>query len=97
MTQRREVVEREIVSRREVEVLLQLAKELRLPDAVDAQIGLEIGVEFDHLRRITRLLDNEVDEKRFQLRRVSTRSCRYGSDSCGDRCSCRRGFCCGHS
>ncbi len=48
---------------------------LRLFDAVDAEIGFEIGVEFDHFRRITRLLDNEVDQKRFQLatsRRLSS-------------------------
>ena len=67
MTQRREVVERHVLGRLHVEVLGQLAEQLRLLDAVDAQIRFQIGVELDHFRRIAGLLDHEVDQELFQL------------------------------
>ena len=69
MPQCRELVERHPFGGLHVEVLLQLAKKLGLFDAVDAQVGFQIGVEVDHFGRIAGLLDNEVDQKGFQARR----------------------------
>ena len=72
--QRGKVVERQSSARlhrrpqgTDVEILLQLAEELSLLDAVDAQVGFQIGVQIDDFGRIAGLLDDEVDQERFQL------------------------------
>ncbi len=39
------------------------AEHLRLLDAVDPQIGFQIGVEIDHVFGIPGLFDDEVDQK----------------------------------
>ena len=82
MPQRGKVVEREVppsappAPGADVEILLQLAKQLGLLDAVDSQIGFQIGIELDHFGRIARLLDHEVDQKRFQFGRALSGRCR---------------------
>ena len=65
MPQRAEVIQRYGVVYRQAILLPDLAKELSLADAVDPQICLQIGVHFYDLARITRLLDDKVDQKRF--------------------------------
>ena len=79
MAQRGEVVEREVFSRRDVKVLLQLAEQLGLLDAVDSQVGLQVGIELHDLGWIAGLLDDEVHEERFELFSILSRS---------GRCSC---------
>ncbi len=56
------------VPRRDVEVFLQLAEHLGLLDAVDAQVGFQIGVQLDDFGRIAGLLDDEVHQELLQLR-----------------------------
>ncbi len=73
MTQRGEVIQRHVFIGLHVEVLGQLAEELGLLDAVDAQVGFQIGVELDHFGRIAGLLDHEVDHELFQLGRIQAR------------------------
>ncbi len=70
VTKRREVVQRKILRRLYVEVLAQLAEQLGLLDAVDAQVGFQVGAELDDLRRIARVLDDEVDQEALQFLRV---------------------------
>ena len=67
MPQRAEVIQRYRVVCRQAVLLPDLTKELGLADAVDPQIGLQISVHFHDLARITRLLDDKVNEKRFQF------------------------------
>ena len=67
MAEGAEVVERDTRIGREPVTLPDLTEQLRLADAVDAQIPLEIGIEFDDLLRIPRLLDDEIDKEAFQL------------------------------
>ena len=67
MPQRAEVIQRYRVVCRQAVLLPDLTKELGLADAVDPQIGLQIGVHFHDLARITRLLDHKVNEKRLQF------------------------------
>ena len=69
MPQRAEVIQRYRVVCRQAVLLPDLAKELGLADAVDPQIGLQIGVHFHDLARITRLLDDKVNEERFDVKR----------------------------
>ncbi len=42
--ERRKIIQSEVFTRRNVEILAQLAEELGLLDAVDAQVGFQIGV-----------------------------------------------------
>ena len=65
--QRGELIERDTVVGLEPILLPDLTEELRLADAVDAEVGLEISVELHDLARIARLLHDEVDEERFDL------------------------------
>ena len=68
--ERGEVVERHAVLGLEPVSLAHFTEQLRLADAVDPQVGLEVGIELDDLRRIARLLDHELDQKLLDLRRV---------------------------
>ncbi len=67
VSQRRKIVQRDILARRDVEILAQLAEQLGLLDAVDAQVGLQVGIQLDDLRRIAGLLDHEINEELFQI------------------------------
>ena len=67
MAEGAEVVERDTRIGREPVTLPDLAEQLCLADAVDAQIPLEIGIEFDDLLRIPRLLDDKIDKEALQL------------------------------
>ena len=69
MPQRREIVERQVLVRLHVEVFGQLAEELSLLDAVDAQVGFQVGIQLDDFGRIAGLLDHEVDQELFQFSR----------------------------
>ena len=78
MTERREIVEGQVLDRLHVKLLGQLAEELRLLDTVDTQVSFQIGIEFDDLWRITGLLDHEADQELFQIGRVGrTRFLRF--------------------
>ena len=70
--QGREIVERQVVDTAapRSKYSLQLAEELGLLNAVDAQVGFEIGVQLDDFGRIAGLLDDEIDQERFELRDV---------------------------
>jgi hypothetical protein len=70
--QRGELIERDAVVSLERILLSDLAEELCLANAVDAEIGLEIRIEFHDLARIARLLDDKIDEKGFQFLRAVT-------------------------
>ena len=70
--QRGELVERDAVISLERILLADLSEELRLANAVDAEIGLEIGIELHDLARVARLLDDEIDEECFQFLRAVT-------------------------
>ena len=70
MAQGGEAVQGKVRGRTDVEVLAQFAEQLGLLDAVDAQIGLEIGVQLDDLRRIARVLHHKVHQKLLQLLRI---------------------------
>ncbi len=59
----------------DVEVLLQLAEQLGLFDAVDAQVRFQIGIQVDHFGRIAGLLDHEVDQERFELAALGGIAC----------------------
>ena len=61
------IIQGQVIGRRYVEVLLQFSKELRFFDTVDPQISFEVGIEFDDFLGIAGLLDDEVDQERFQL------------------------------
>ena len=65
--ERRERVERHVVVRRQPVLQADLAHELRLADAVDPQIRLQVRIELHDLTRIPRLLHHEVDQERLQL------------------------------
>ena len=62
-----EVIERHTRVGREPMLLANLAKELRLADAIDSQIRFQIGVELHDLPRIPRLLHHEIDQEGFDL------------------------------
>ncbi len=68
---RAEIVQRQVlqIARQvlQVVVLSEFADELRLLDAVDPQVGFEIGIQFDHLGRVTGLIHHEVDHERRQF------------------------------
>ena len=67
MAQRREIVERNGAGRRRhLELLGDFTEQLRLLDAVDAQIGFQIRIQFDHVLGIARLLDDKPQEERPQ-------------------------------
>ena len=51
----------------------QFAEQLRLLDAVDAQVRFQVGIQLDDFRRIAGLLDHEVDQELLQLGRIETR------------------------
>ena len=68
MAQGAEVIERHARVGRQPVALADLAKKLRLADAVDPQIALQVGIELHDLRGVARLLDNEVDEESLQVR-----------------------------
>ncbi len=65
--QRAEVIERKLTQGArevgELEILGEFPDELRLLDAVDAEVGLEIGGQFDHLFGIARLVDDVADHE----------------------------------
>ena len=48
--------------------LTDFAHHLRFADAVDPQIGLQVHIQLDDLFRVTGLLDNKVDQERFDIR-----------------------------
>ena len=78
MAEGAEVVERDTRIGREPVALADLAEELRLTDAVDAQIPFEIGIELHDLLRIARLIDDKIDEEALELRRgVGTGGCGF--------------------
>ena len=67
MPQRREVVERDAIFDREPIPLADFAEELRLANAVDAEVSFEVGVELHDLGRVARLFDHELDEEGLEL------------------------------
>ena len=79
MPQRGEIVQRHVFGRAHLEVFSQLAKKLGLLDAVNSEVGLEIGVQVNDLGGITGLLDDKINQKRFKLRCVETRGRGTGS------------------
>ena len=68
--QQMKIIQRQIVRGCDIEVLLELAEQLRLFDAVDAQVGLQVRVQLHDFRRIPGLLNDEVNQKGLQLRAV---------------------------
>ena len=83
VTQRGKLVERHAVVCGQPILLANLTKELRLADAIDPKVRLQIRIQFHDLPRISRLLHHEVDQERFQLRRQTV-------VGCGRRCFFRR-------
>ena len=81
MPQRREIVERHVFGNLDfdIEMLGEFAEELCFFDAIDAKVGFKIGIEFHHFRRITRLLDDKIDQERFEFIEIQI----------GDRGGCR--------
>ena len=77
MSQGGKIVQRQVVTGRDVKIFLQLTKELRFLDAIDSQVGFEVCVQFDDVGWIAGLLDNEIDEKRFQFVGICGRSDNY--------------------
>ena len=69
VSQRGKLVERHAVIRRQPVFLTDLTEELRLADAVDPKVRLQIRIQFHDLPRISRLLHHEVNQERFQFRR----------------------------
>ena len=67
MPERGKIIEGEIFTRRNVEILAQLAEQLGLLNAVDAEVRFQVGIEFHDLRRIAGLLDDEADQELFQI------------------------------
>ena len=92
MPQRGEIIQGKVFRRRHVEILPQFAEELGLLDAVDAQVGLQVGVQLDHLGRIAGLLDDEIDQERFEFRR---RPARRAARPASARAATATAACCG--
>ena len=67
VTQRGKLVERHAVVCCQAVFLPDLPEELRLADAVDPKVRLQIRVQFHDLPRISRLLHHEVDQEVFDL------------------------------
>ena len=67
VAQRGKLVERHAVISRQPILLADLTEELRLANAVDAEIRLQIRIEFHDLPRITSLLHHEVDQEVLDL------------------------------
>jgi len=78
VSQCRKIVERQIFGHLNLEVLGQLAEQLSFLNTVDAEVGLEIDIQFDHLGRVAGLFDDKIDQKRLQFR-ITLRpgSCRF--------------------
>ncbi len=70
MTKRGEVLDLQPLLEGDVEVFPQLAEEFGLFDRIDAEIGLHVEVEFEHLLGIPRLLDDEREDGAFDLLEV---------------------------
>ena len=73
MTQGRKIIERKTVIGRQRVPLADLTKKLSLADTVDAEVGLEVSVEFDDLTGVTGLLDDEIDQERLKADRLCRR------------------------
>ena len=87
MRQRRELAEFQVLIARDVIVAANLGEHFSLLDRVDAEIGLEVQLEVEHVRRIVGLLGDNPDYLRFNVVR---RQCCRSSNWFGRRLRWRR-------
>ena len=67
MGQGGKIVQRKIVPGGDLKLLADFAEELRLLDTVDSQVGFQVGVHFDKVFGVARLLDDEPNQKLSEL------------------------------